>query len=610
MKAMLFLAWAELRMLRREWVGVLSMLAVAVLLGVAPYATRAISFESDTMRNPDLDPAPVDLSCEDVRVEASLAGTLPPWMVWPFEESTDPTVLVRSLGGQPPAFEVVALEPAVEAQAMAVRGCLWEQIRAQQDERLGALGLPERPGWVAQVTWWSGGDPREIEYSEFGMALLSATFLVVLGVFADLIPRARSSGFLEALVVAPRHPIVIVGAWWLTAVIAALVGIGVSGGSHVGLAYLLDLEVKMVSPVVVLTAVGCVSACTILPFSGVGAARAAVVRSVPYMMVLLALTGLAVAVELSSGLGAVVPIGGILAAAAGLVGNPALAVFGGVTLTIGLLFIAALQLERLDPSSFETGARRRWARGDYVPEVLFLFLVGISGSSTWLPAFLGSESAVAGILIGQVMFMVVPGMIAWPLALDVRELLSLRWPRWRALWWTPVAALGAVSIVLVLFGSTGWLLSLAERGYQLRVELMSTVSFPVALVVLAVVPAICEELIFRGSLLGLLRRGMGPGAAVLIQAMLFAMAQILGFKLIPSFFLGIFLGLITVRTGSIAPAIYVRVAVNAAVLQSMPNLPRSIEQVTPVGWAILAGLSLVGLAALWKSGPPPVRSSG
>ncbi len=75
------------------------------------------------------------------------------------------------------------------------------------------------------------------------------------------------------------------------------------------------------------------------------------------------------------------------------------------------------------------------------------------------------------------------------------------------------------------------------------------------LMVLAVAPAICEELAFRGFVLSGLRSALGKFPAVLIASAFFGLAHSVLQQSIITFFIGIVLGLLAVRTESIVPCI-------------------------------------------------------
>lgn len=72
--------------------------------------------------------------------------------------------------------------------------------------------------------------------------------------------------------------------------------------------------------------------------------------------------------------------------------------------------------------------------------------------------------------------------------------------------------------------------------------------------VLAVTPAVCEELLFRGLLLPSLVRRAGPAVGVVATAALFALLHLDPHRFLATFLLGVAFGLMAVWTGSTLPS--------------------------------------------------------
>lgn len=79
-------------------------------------------------------------------------------------------------------------------------------------------------------------------------------------------------------------------------------------------------------------------------------------------------------------------------------------------------------------------------------------------------------------------------------------------------------------------------------------------------------PAICEELLFRGVFLGLLRRVGSTRWAVLTTAVFFGLIHLSIFRFVPTAALGVVLGLLVVRSGSILPAMLFHLSYNGSLL--------------------------------------------
>ncbi len=82
---------------------------------------------------------------------------------------------------------------------------------------------------------------------------------------------------------------------------------------------------------------------------------------------------------------------------------------------------------------------------------------------------------------------------------------------------------------------------------------------------LMVLMAICEELTFRGFILTGLSRHFSPVVALFLSSFLYALFHMNVFQAVPHFLLGLVLGLLTQRTGSVFPAIVLHAAFNALV---------------------------------------------
>jgi sodium transport system permease protein len=118
------------------------------------------------------------------------------------------------------------------------------------------------------------------------------------------------------------------------------------------------------------------------------------------------------------------------------------------------------------------------------------------------------------------------------------------------------------------------------------------------LVAFALVPAACEEVAFRGFILTGLHRRFRSRNAILCTAFLFALFHLNVFLFVPAFALGAVLGLLTVRSRSIVPAVLLHFLYNALLLTAA-RLPGGEMSLTPGGpWPWLAAACLAAAAML------------
>jgi membrane protease YdiL (CAAX protease family) len=91
---------------------------------------------------------------------------------------------------------------------------------------------------------------------------------------------------------------------------------------------------------------------------------------------------------------------------------------------------------------------------------------------------------------------------------------------------------------------------------------IATAHWSIALACLALAPAVCEELLFRGAILGLLKQRLPAIIAVLISALMFAALHGSPWRFLPQFVVGIALAVLTLRSGSVLPAILLHAIYN------------------------------------------------
>jgi sodium transport system permease protein len=123
--------------------------------------------------------------------------------------------------------------------------------------------------------------------------------------------------------------------------------------------------------------------------------------------------------------------------------------------------------------------------------------------------------------------------------------------------------------------------------------------------VIAVLPALCEELAFRGFILTGLRRRFRPLTAVFLSSFLYALFQMNVFQFATAFVLGAVLALIALRTGSAAPAMVFHLVYNLSALGAAQALG---DPLFGASLAIGCSVAAAGLLAaiIWLGKRPVV----
>lgn len=159
----------------------------------------------------------------------------------------------------------------------------------------------------------------------------------------------------------------------------------------------------------------------------------------------------------------------------------------------------------------------------------------------------------------------------------------------------PLAAAGAVSIAPVLYGVVTLVLSLLPAAWmadyaQASAALNDTGLLPFLSVALAA--PVVEEVIFRGLIQSRLAHALPGWPAVVLSALLFALCHGQPVWMGYAFVLGMVLGIMAWRTGSILPSILTHIVFNAiGQVLSLPQLAQAD------GLLVIAVLLLIGIVA-------------
>jgi ABC-2 type transport system permease protein/sodium transport system permease protein len=155
-------------------------------------------------------------------------------------------------------------------------------------------------------------------------------------------------------------------------------------------------------------------------------------------------------------------------------------------------------------------------------------------------------------------------------------------------------------------------------GVKQLVEDSPSISPWLLVVTLGIVPGICEELFFRGFLLTALRTVLTPAKSIVTSAALFGLFHVVTanvfaeWRFLPSTFLGLVLGWVCVRAGSVVPGMVLHALHNSFLLLVAHNrdqltewgIGTELETHLPMSWiaASVVGV-LVGVVLLRAATP-------
>lgn len=231
-------------------------------------------------------------------------------------------------------------------------------------------------------------------------------------------------------------------------------------------------------------------------------------------------------------------------------------------------------------SGREKGERHLPSVGDAFL-VLLLCAVLYLGGGVAAQIFLGEP----GLLAAQIIFMALPAVLYIYLrGYDLRRTFALATPDSRQVAGGLILLVGATQVAWFL----AWLQSLVApvpvEYLEMLAEMVTADSVPRfiwLLLLVALAPAVAEEVLFRGVLLSGLRSRVSPMAAVVLSGLIFGLFHIApetGFRILPTAWLGVVLAWVVVVTGSLPLAAFLHFMNNGAILTLMA-LPATRELV-------------------------------
>jgi sodium transport system permease protein len=486
-----------------------------------------------------------------------------------------------------------------------------------------------------------------------GGVLVLLTVLTLTGAFypaIDAIAGEKERGTIETLLIAPcRIDDVVLGKFWgvLAITLATLVAnvISIAATAAVSLKYLPKGVVATLPEGAIAVAI----IATVLAFAGMAALAAATCLAVttasksgkeaqntltPVILLVSAVAGTALLPGMRGGpLLAAVPFAGQIVVARTSLGTGTAAPASTGTIMASLLISLA-------SSAIVTWLLLRLTAGALTDEDVLFRGPDVAGSpinrpaprprpngvqalvplvagfaGLWYAQGLVPSDLCLAIPIQQAVAVLAPlALVLWWQRVDLRGTFAWRWPAGGG---SAAAVLFGAALVgagLFLLGAAALLAvrtaGISEEARRLSARLVALIQerpWWLAWILVAVIPAVCEELLFRGWVLsGLRGRRHSAGrvwAAVGVQAAAFAVFHLLPERMPQTFLLGLVLGALVVVTHSLVPAVICHLAHNSVPLVvlrlagDVPDLAAAVEAGTPGGSAGLPGWIVAAAAA-------------
>lgn len=214
-----------------------------------------------------------------------------------------------------------------------------------------------------------------------------------------------------------------------------------------------------------------------------------------------------------------------------------------------------------------------------------------------------------GLFVTEIVLLVVPTLLyaVWyhhPL----KATFSLAPIRFKAVWLTIVTTVAAFVLVMGV-GVVQEFIRPRSQEYQQLLEQMlrqfHQIPFPVTFGLIAMLPGICEEFLFRGLLLCGLRGKFSDGIAIVLAGILFGIFHLDPYRVLPVTLLGILFGYMVVKTGSIFTGMIAHMTNNGIAISlsyfalkfqdqiPVESSPSDVPEMSPI---LTVALSIVAIA--------------
>ncbi|MGZ3480421.1 MAG: ABC transporter permease subunit/CPBP intramembrane protease [Myxococcaceae bacterium] len=241
---------------------------------------------------------------------------------------------------------------------------------------------------------------------------------------------------------------------------------------------------------------------------------------------------------------------------------------------------------------FSPGVRPSGAPSPLTPGNALLFSAVLLVLTYYGSALFERRAGVAVLILGsQLGLFLLPSLLWCRLfRVPLDETLQLRWPTARGWAATVLLAAGGWSVGAVVWEQllrfpgaraySDWLGELLGKQGQLGLG--------TALLLVALLPAVAEEVTFRGVVLAGLRRSGSRWVAVVGSALVFGLFHINPYHVVAASVMGLLLGWVALESGSILPGVLIHLVNNGAqvLLERIPDLAEQIRSPRVVALAL------------------------
>ncbi len=249
-----------------------------------------------------------------------------------------------------------------------------------------------------------------------------------------------------------------------------------------------------------------------------------------------------------------------------------------------------------------------WGKGSknvFSEQFMTLYFIAILVIFYYIGSRWQMENITMGLIKSQLIIIALPVLLILRFSKsDIKKSLRLQNTNVKNYFVPVLASIPVVIVAAIISQVINLIYPFPESYLENLQKIINMSDFPLwkNILIIAVLPAICEELMFRGFIIrGFEKRGFWN--AIIITAFLFAVLHLDPFRFIPVGLLGIWMGYLLLKTGSIFVPMLAHALNNTlAVLLSRDYIP-FIGKIAEDGelpyWSIIPALIIIYVIYLW-----------
>lgn len=191
------------------------------------------------------------------------------------------------------------------------------------------------------------------------------------------------------------------------------------------------------------------------------------------------------------------------------------------------------------------------------------------------------DNIFLGVLVTQLIVLLIPLLAAIYTKKDLKKTFRLKLPKIKYVLGGIIMMAGAILIGMILTGIAGTIFKDSATEMTESMNYLMGDNFVLTLLLVALTPAICEEMMFRGYVFTSFEHKLSYRKAIIVSGLIFGAYHMNLTQFFATGFLGIVICYVAYKSGSIIPGMIMHFMNNALSCVTM-YYPKTVEKIAPI----------------------------